>query len=249
MTLKIANEYGNFDTTSHEVPSGYAFVPGQRLSLLCRKHNIRCVPAVTDWRKYSSRYPAKPVIGGVIVTHRRHPRLLQAIREHDAPEMKRERLARATRRQAMKEQWADKYGFHDYHQPLARALRAGRVDEDTAELLAFKARYRHEFTDYEERYRHLDWSHLRNELSYSEAKEYAREYAQEYTEDEIPRTWPAYLEKYGFASQEAITLSKLLRDPRKAHPIWFKKAEIAVRGMNLAELTYGAVSEAVRLHS
>lgn len=246
MKLKIANEHGNFDTVFKKVPRGYVLVRGHQLSVLCRKHQIACVPAVTDWNKRWRKYPAKPVIGGVIVTRKRHPALVRAIEEYHSPEATQKRLKQAARRETRKNEWTEKYGFHDFHQPLAIALRAGRVDKETAELLAFKAKYRHEFSDYDERYQQLDWEQLREDFGFVGAKEYSREYARNFTEQPIPATWLEYLEKYDFNSPEAVALSNVLQDPQRAHPVWFKKAEIAVRGLKLEELTYEAITRAIR---
>lgn len=114
----------------------------------------------------------------------------------------------------------------------ARAYSRGELDFDEAELISFKTYYRHEHTNYDELIRET----RDREWSRSEARE-----------EPIPDTWQEYLEKYGFYSIEALFLSRTLRSAREAHPIWFKKAEIAVRKseLKLADLTYEGVADAV----
>jgi hypothetical protein len=117
---------------------------------------------------------------------------------------------------------------------LARNLASGRtdLDENQAELIAFKARYRHEHTNYDEL---LRFGHDRDD---------AREWREE---DERPGTWDEYLTNYGFDSVEAKAMAAVLKDPKQCHPTWFKEAEIALRrnGLDLGELTYERIRTAV----
>lgn len=115
---------------------------------------------------------------------------------------------------------------------LAKAVALGRVEPDEAELIAFKARYRHEHTDYE------------RAIGETGDREDARRSA---IEEPIPETWDGYLNEYGFDSDEAKALASMLLDPSAAHPIWFKEAEIAVRraGLDLRSLTYERIRDAI----
>jgi hypothetical protein len=113
---------------------------------------------------------------------------------------------------------------------LVRAVAAGRVDPDFAELIAFKAMYRHQHTDYDQL---LNFGHERDD---------ARSWLEE---DAVPTTWENYLQEYGFNSKEAEAMASVLQDPQKCHPCWFKEAEIAIRGLDLSALTYERIQSAV----
>lgn len=120
-------------------------------------------------------------------------------------------------------------------QPTSRTTRAvafGQIDEDGAELIAFKTRYRHEHSDYDLR------------LQAGEQKEFARGLAEE---SEIPAVWEDYLDEYGFDSPQARAMAKILKGPQAAHPVWFKEAEISLRRYEipLEALSYERVREAI----
>ena len=113
-----------------------------------------------------------------------------------------------------------------------RALAFRQIDEDSAELIAFKTAYRHEETNYDQL------------LQGGEQKEFARGLAEE---SEIPAEWEDYLDKYGFDSPQARAMAKILKDPQAAHPVWFKEAEISLRryDISLESLGYEQVREAI----
>jgi hypothetical protein len=119
--------------------------------------------------------------------------------------------------------------------PTSRTTRAvafGQIDEDSAELIAFKTSYRHQETNYDQLIRA------------GEEKEFARGLAEE---SEIPAVWEDYLCKYEFDSPQAKAMVKVLKDPRSAHPVWFKEAEIALRHyqVSLEGLTYERIRQAI----
>lgn len=97
---------------------------------------------------------------------------------------------------------------------LGRALRRGEIDPEEAELLAFKARFRHEFTDYEALL----------------AAGFDREEARELRSETVPAVagWDEYLARYGFDGEVAAALAHVLKDPAQAHPVWFCEAKLAV---------------------
>jgi hypothetical protein len=111
-----------------------------------------------------------------------------------------------------------------------------------AELIGFKAPYRHEYTDYDECFSSEEFSSLRScGLSPGEARDELRFTARMLKQEEpIPPTWPDFLEKYKFDSPIAKALASVLKEPQRSHPVWFKEAEIAVRrlGLPLDNLSY-----------
>lgn len=247
--LKIANSYGNIDLVHNTVPKGYQFVPGKRLTILAKKLNIKVVKAITAWKK-SRRYPTRPIFGGVVCTKKSAIKLLEAIAAREAkandPKTIEAKNRAAIRREKKKEEFAERYGVEDYHTPLARAIRRGDVDERNGKLLAFIARYRHEFTDYDQQFEAFDWQALRKTFGYEQAKAIMREEArQNRVEESIPDSWDEYLLKYDFTSETAKALASVLRNPTKAHPIWFKKAELACEGMNVNDLNYERIKAAI----
>jgi hypothetical protein len=173
-TLKIGNVYGNFDLTRGSCPKGYQVVSGDRLTLLCRKLNLRFVQAVTGWTG-KKRYGYKPVFGAVIVSAKAAPKLLAAIQEREAKRQDPKTIAaneRAKARRLEVKRQAEQAHMERCRKirvmPSSRTsdlLRAGVVDEDTAELMAFKGKYRHEYTDYDEQFNSEDFAHLRELLT------------------------------------------------------------------------------------
>jgi hypothetical protein len=49
------------------VPKGYAHVPGDRLQPVCRKLRVKYAAALVGWQDRGRRYPARPVLDGVVV--------------------------------------------------------------------------------------------------------------------------------------------------------------------------------------
>ncbi len=241
MTLKIANSYGDFDKTKNQVPRGYTFLAGTRLSLLCRKHKIRFLRAITSWNV--SSWGSKPTFGGVVVTTKQAPKLLAAISERDKKAQDPKVItARAKAKQKRREQIAKDNLEHDQRcdtvgiasgSRTASWLKLGYVDDDEAELIGFKTAYRHEYTDYDDL------------LERGYDGQMARDCKEE--REPIPSTWQEYLDHYGFKSPEAQALASTLKDPLKCHAIWFKEAELAIkRGkLPLEGLTYAAIANAI----
>lgn len=60
--------------------------------------------------------------------------------------------------------------------------------------------------------------------------------------------WQGYLSHYGFTEEVAIALSKVLQDPKRCHPSWFRNAIDAVqeKKLPLDSLTYESVSAAIK---
>lgn len=120
-----------------------------------------------------------------------------------------------------------------YGSRTAHALVQGQIDADLAELIAFRASYRHEFTNYDELIRE------------SKDRDFARE--EMAPTRPIPDSWSVYLARYGFRGEVAEALAKTLQDPACCHPVWFTEAQIAVRrtGLDLDDLTYEDIREAI----
>jgi hypothetical protein len=114
----------------------------------------------------------------------------------------------------------------------ARDFCGGHLDEHEARLRAFIAEYRHEHTDYD--------ALLRGGCDKESARALKRA-------GRRPTTWEDYLEAYGFCGPVAEALARALKDPRKAHPVWFCEAMLAVEraGLGLDNLSYDAVRRAV----
>ena len=115
----------------------------------------------------------------------------------------------------------------------ARAFRCGRLDQFEAKLIAFMTRFRHEFTDYDALLRRCD-------------SDGARDFKQEHSR---PEDWETYLDTYNFPEPElAEALSKVLKEPHRAHPVWFCGAILAIKrvGVSLDSLTYETIVEQIR---
>ncbi len=243
MNLSIANGYGNVDVRQ-PLPKRYVHVKGERLQPLCRRLGIKYAEALTGFTpNRSKRYPAMPNLFGVVVSSRSAPKLLQAIedRERRNPPEKREKAAEAGRRRREQQREAFRtrcrqLGIYDPEGRTATALRQGHIDEDSAELMAFKTGYRHEHTDYEDR--------LRKYHGDADCRDFARDMAEP---EPIPATWPDYLERYGFGGPVAEALAGVLASPTRCHPVWFKEAMIAVRRaeLDLTKLSYPVIREAI----
>jgi hypothetical protein len=251
-SLSIVNGYGNVDVREG-LSKAYTHVRGTRLQPLCRKLGIRFAPAVVFFEE--TRYGYKPVYNGVVVSTRSAAKLQAAIAERE----KRTNSPQAqTDHEMLRQRWkAEEQEHRDrcarlgvrLDGKLAEALRRGEVEEDLAELLAFKAKYRHGFTDYDKCFTDDE----SDELLYvgcspREIAEERRALARMTCQGEpIPATWPEFLEKYGFGSPVAKALAAILQDPHRCHPPWFKEAEIAVRraGLHLDGLTYEKIRDAI----
>jgi len=248
--LKIANEYGNFDLVHNSLPGNYQFVAGQRLQLIAKRLKIKFCPAITEFKPSQyKKYPCKPVVGGIVVAKSQAQKILAGIAARETPAAKLKAEKAAARREKKKDEFVETTGVESYLTPLARAIRAGRVDSDLGELIAFKARYRHCFTDYDSQYDGYDWDELKIDYGYDGAREFLREQAHDNkVEEPIPATWQEYLSKYRFAGPIAEALSKTLSNPVDCHPTWFKEAEIAIRRqpINLDQLTYFAIRDAIQ---
>jgi hypothetical protein len=226
--LKIANDYGNVQS----IPKGYVHVEGQRLQPLCRKLGILYAEVLTGWGG-TKRFP-KPIIDGVCVTARSAPKLEKAISERESrnPESKRA-AARARREKKQREEERSLRALGILPGTRTAAwLRRGDIDEDLAALIAFKAKFRHEHTDYDQLLPTQDRDDARENLS----------------ERPVPNNWIDYLDSYDFPHEEiAQALAGVLQIPEQAHPVWFCEAVLAVKraGLPLESLTYEAVRESI----
>jgi hypothetical protein len=201
------------------------------------------------------RFGYRAIFDGVVVSARSAARLNAAIYERRARAQTpaaASRRGKARRARPRRErEWLKRcrsLGI-DAGGQTARWLKDGDIDSDLAELIGFKARYRHEFTDYDQRFSNEDFAGLREAgYSPSEAREEMRAEARNFlTQHAVPGTWPEYLDRYGFRSAVAQALVRVLAEPTRCHPVWFKEAEIAVRrqGLALDSLAYEAVKRAI----
>jgi len=251
--LAIANGYGNVDVCDG-LRKGYVHVRGQRLQPLCRKLGIKFAQA---WIGFDGkkRYGYHPVFDGVVVSARSAPKLLTAIKDRDeraqspAALFRKEkaRQAKIEKEKARRER-CDNLGINPDGR-TAKWLGRGDIDDDLAELIGFKTAYRHEYTDYDERFSGEEFYSLRScGYSPTEAREELRSTARNLKQEEpIPATWPEYLEMYEFNSPIAQALASVLKEPHRSHPIWFKEAEIAVHrlGLPLDNLSYDLIKQAI----
>lgn len=256
MKLAITNSYGNFDMVHCNLPARYSFVSGKRLQPIARKLKIRFVPAVTGFEinKYKD-YPARPIIGGIIVHRSRTEKILTAIKLRESPEAiaKREAAAKkraaktlilAEARQVERQQKANRLGYR-LGSSLESAYQRGELSEDQIELKAFKSHYRHNFTDYDQQYERQDFDSMKECYGYHDAIQMMREEAYESKiEQPIPDIWDEYLKKYNFNSPEAKAMASVLKSPKNAHPVWFKEREIGLRGRDLSSLNYEVIRDA-----
>jgi hypothetical protein len=250
MRIAIANHYGNVDLTKTRLTGRYRHIPGKRLQPLCRKLQIRYAEAVTGWSG-NKRYGYKPVTDGVVVSAVSAPRLLaevEARRLRNPPE----RLEAANRRRHER-RFATLHdaGIHDPDSRTARWYEHGEIDSYEAQLIQFKADYRHEFTDYDTHLKQLREEAYRQSgqerrMLLEEVKNTARAI---YDEKPIPGDWNEYLDTYGFPYPEvASRLAEVLKSPQQAHPTWFCEAVLAVKWceQDLDTLTYESIRDAIQ---
>ena len=254
-TLAIANTFGNVDVRSG-APKGYVHVKGTRLQPLCRKLGIKFAPALIGFEG-EKRFGHHPVLDGVVVSERSGPKLLEEISKRTErtakarAEREKKRLEerkRERKRAARRLRLCYKLGV-DPNGHAARMLFNREISPDEAELIGFKTRYRHRFTDYEQHFDNETFEDLLASWgSPREAGEEMRQLARNRMQDSpIPATWPEYLNKYDFRSPIAEALALVLQDPTRCHPCWFKEAEIAVRRRRtpLIQLSYAIIKEAI----
>jgi hypothetical protein len=250
--LKIANSHGCVDVR-YGLPKTHMHVKGKRLQPLCRQLRIKFARALVGLEQSGSYY--RPTFDGVVVSARSAPKLREAIASRKMRANSPAAIARKRQRRRANAAEAQRRASRLKTLGLppgsrtARLLDEGVVDEGLAELMGFKARYRHEFTNYDEYFDDESFYELRS-LGYSpqEAGEEMRSTARaQKQEDPLPATWPEYLEKYGFDSPVAKALAGVLQSTTNCHPTWFKEAEIAVRraGLPLAGLTYETIKRVV----
>jgi hypothetical protein len=117
---------------------------------------------------------------------------------------------------------------------LARAYRSGQIDPDLGELIVFKNKSQHDFTNYDEL------------LKLGFTREEARIYRCE--KQPRPQNWKEYLEPYGFDDPVSLALSGIILTPTRCHPVFFCELKIAVRraGLDLVSLTRGSVEETLQ---
>ena len=166
--LKIANAYGNFDLAHNPLPKGYTFISGARLQPLARKHNIKFVPAVTEWQ-YSGykKYGSKPKIGGIIVTNTQADKMqklldLRTAKANSSEAILAKQKAKERRQKKNDERTGKYLSLGIAPDGMAAAwLDNGQIDEDEAQLIGFKTWYRHSMTDYEQQFSQERWQSLR----------------------------------------------------------------------------------------
>lgn len=248
--LAIVNEYGNVDLTKTRLTKRYRHIRGKRLQPLCRKLQIKYADAVVGWSG-KKRYGYKPVTDGVVVSAASAPKLLaeiEARRLRNPPE-KREEANR--RRHERRIAHLHEAGIYDPDSRTARWYEQGVIDSYEAQLIQFKASYRHEFTDYDAHLRQLREDAYRHSgqdrrMLLEEVQGTARAI---YLENPIPSTWRDYLESYDFPYPDvAARLAEVLKSPQQAHPTWFCEAVLAVkwRECDLGEATYETIRDAIR---
>lgn len=232
-TLKIANRFGCIDI-QNGVPKGYTHVNGLRLQPLCKKLKIKFAQALVGWGG-TERFP-KPTFDGVVVSARAAQKLIKEIEQRNI----RSEKSKGTREKEKekRKQKRDEETFRLSALGIEKGtrtyqwLKSESIDENEATLIAFKATYRHRFTDYDE-------------LLQSREREDARE---DVHEKPNPDNWEKYLLTYDFPFPKiAETLAKVLQKPQSAHPVWFCEAILAVKRSEIPfeELTYTAISKAV----
>ena len=232
------------------MPKRYVHVPGDRLQALCRKLGIKFAQALVDFGG-KKRYGFHPVFDGVVVSARSAVKLQAAIAERKARASSPKAIAAKERgkkrRQELLVQSAEEIGAM-VGSRTHRAYRRGELDQYTARLIAFKAKYRHEHTDYEERLAERpNRTDFGSYEDYRIAKEWHYEEARESREDDpIPDNWPEYLETYGFSGRIAEAMAGVLQNPMKAHPIWFCKCMLGLEmiGADVSALSYEKIRDA-----
>jgi hypothetical protein len=263
-TLSIINKYGNVDVRNG-LRKGYVHIRGKRLQPLCCKLKIKFAPALVGFDCTDS-FRNRAVIDGVVVTARSASKLAEEIKEREKrartpaamarkerARIERERSLEARRqaeasRARQREERCARIGI-DPDGQTAEWLFSGQIDDDLAELIGWKARYRHHHTDYDQQFVDEDFEDLLSYgLSPQEASDEIRSEARQFMRaDPIPVTWPEYLEKYDFDSPVARALANVLSEPQRCHPNWFKEAEIVVRrcGLPLDALNFEVVRDAI----
>jgi hypothetical protein len=228
MFLAIADAGGSVDVRK-PLQAHYLHVRGARLQPICRKLKIKFAIALVGFRRSGRSW--KPVTDGVVVSARSAPKLLHALEQRSArsrasaPARARGKVKREERRRQEMRRVAD-LGI-DPRSRTGQWLLAGEIDEQEALLLAFSAEYRHVHTDYEDL------------LVSGFIKEDSRAFL---VADPIPGTWGEYLAKYRFRSEAAKAMTRVLKDPRQAHPVWFREGDLALQragdSVDLERLTY-----------
>jgi len=240
--LAIANSFGNVDVRQ-PLSKRYVHVRGQRLTLLCDKLGIRYAKALVGFDG-EKRYGYRPVLDGVVVAAGSAGKLIDAVREVQKRASDPKRIKaneRAKERRAEKKQQVEDHLLEKGINPRSRTakwLRRGNIDIWEARLVAFKTKYRHEYTDYDVR---LQFAREVG-LPWEDRKEEARLTA---SEDQIPDTWSEYLAKYEFDDCIGRRLASVLRDPEECHPVWFMKAKLACEKYGPTDLTYELIRDLI----
>jgi len=233
--LKISNSYGNVDVRS-SLSKRYCHVTGCRLGQLCEWLGIKYSKAVVGFAG-KKRFGYSPVFDGVVISVRSKAKLLKAIEDRENRNSNPTRIAAKERARERRQERKSQEETELMAKGIwpgsmtAKWLKRGDVDEWQARLIAFKATYRHQFTDYEQC---LDFQRACG-TPWEDRQGEAREMA---VEEEIPGTWPEFLEKYDFSDEISSRLAAVLKDSSACHPIWFMKARLAVEKHEPAELTY-----------
>ena len=176
LTLAIASDFGSIDVRNR-LPKTYIHIKGQRLQPLCRKLGIKFAPALIGFGG-QKRYGYRPIFDGVVISARSAPRLLAAIKDRDDRAKAPNALARNEKARQRKIDREKKRNRHctqlglDPDGLTAKWLERGEIDDDLAELIGWKASYRHKFTDYNKQFSPEEFSQLRaSGLSPADARE------------------------------------------------------------------------------
>lgn len=237
--LAIVNGFGNVDLTRTRLDRRYVHVKGKRLQPLCRKLGIRFAEAVVDFEEHRT-YGWKPVTDGVVVSSKSAQKLRDAIQAREQRNPPEKRAAARRRRFENRCRRLNEAGISDPSSHTARWFLRNEIDAEEAQLIQFKAYYRHEHSDYD-----TLLTELRDSSEFGSVASEARDLA---TEQPIPHCWKEYLDKYDFPHPEvAAKLAAVLKDPRQAHPIWFCEAILAVKRSNadFTTLDYESIRYAI----
>ena len=249
MGLAIANGYGNVDLTKTTLDGRYRHVSGKRLQPLCRSLGIKYAEAVVGWTG-NRRYGYRPVMDGVVVSARSSAKLLAAIqaRQLRNPPEKLEQARR--RREERRLGRLETAGIENPNSYTAKWFERGEIDAFEAQLIQFKAEYRHLFTDYDSLVEQLrsEARQYKGEMRRMAMEDVQRDAREMCSEEPIPDKWEEYLATYGFPYPEiAKRLSQVLKSCEQAHPVWFCEAVLALKRSDhcLDNLTYEAIRDAI----
>lgn len=237
----ITNSYGSVDIRNG-IPKHYRHVPGKRLTVVCRANKIPHAVALVGFCKSGGYH--KPHFDGVIVHCNSLPKLQKILAEREArakdPKTVAKRVAVAEKKkQREQEQRRQLWSLGiDPDSRTAAAYKREDISEQHARLIQYRAYYRHEHTDYEQRFRRPDYA-------IGETKEDVQQEARELRVEHKPtlNTVAEYLDYYDLNFSKAEALAAMLQDPLKAHPTWFAEACLALEVFGQEPTTYQDIVE------